>query len=80
VTVGDNPLEIMESNALTAMAYEELLNQPSEDQMHEATAFLLPLAQHSSTTLLTLFREPIIQIAGIVKTAEPSAFRYLKEA
>jgi hypothetical protein len=62
------------------MAYEELLNQPSEDQMREATAFLLPLAQHSSTTLLTLFREPIVQMAGIVETAEPLACRYLKEA
>jgi len=73
-------MEILEINALIAMNHEELLHQPTERQMQEATEILLPLAQQSGAAALLLLQDQISRLASHFETGDTTAVGLLKEA
>ncbi len=76
----NDPIEILHNNALKAMEYEELLHQPSEKQMEEATATLLPLAQQTSTLFLSLLEDQIEDLYHFQYSSVTAVHPHLKHA
>ncbi len=75
-----DPIALLNRNAHISMGYEELLCQPSENQMHEATATLLPLAQQTSALFLSTLEEQIFVLHQIYETRTNHAYPVLKQA
>jgi len=58
-----DPLEIIKSNALKALDFEELIDKPDTKRKIEATRYLLGLAQKSSASFIYLCQDMLIDLS-----------------
>jgi len=59
-----SPLEIIDSNAIRAMDYKELMDNSDENMKIEATKHLLGLAQRSTASFLYFCKNKIQELAA----------------